>query len=162
MTVLNFIPVNRNTPQVVISAFPGTGKSFIFKNQERLSLDGKVVFDSDSSTFDKQHFPANYIAHIKSLLADNPHCLIMVSSHAAVRQAMREAGIDYILVYPDVVLKPAYLDRYNERGSPRAFCNMMDEKWEDFIESCMRDTESGTPSVILLPEETLAGVIVTA
>ena len=159
MTVFNFIPVGSDTPQVVISAFPGTGKSFLFKNQNTIRLNGKKVFDSDSSTFDKAKFPANYIAHIQKLLADNPHCLIMVSSHVAVRQAMRGAGIEYTLVYPDIALKLAYLDRYIDRGSPPAFCNMMDEKWDDFIESCMRDTESGTPSVILLPEETLAAVL---
>jgi hypothetical protein len=48
---------------MVISAFPGCGKSHYFRNNS-----DKIVLDSDSSTFDKSDFPRNYIQHIKSNL----------------------------------------------------------------------------------------------
>jgi spore cortex formation protein SpoVR/YcgB (stage V sporulation) len=48
---------------LVISAFPGCGKSHFFRNNK-----DKEVLDSDSSKFDKAHFPKNYIEHIKSNL----------------------------------------------------------------------------------------------
>ncbi len=39
----------------VYSAFPGVGKTTYFNTTD------KNVLDSDSSKFDKKHFPANYI-----------------------------------------------------------------------------------------------------
>jgi len=44
----------------LISAFPGTGKSYCFNNNTTWEM-----LDSDSSTFDKKDFPDNYIKHIK-------------------------------------------------------------------------------------------------
>jgi hypothetical protein len=40
---------------ILISAFPGTGKSFLFNNTKL------KILDSDSSKFDKSKFPENYI-----------------------------------------------------------------------------------------------------
>ena len=40
----------------IISAFPGCGKSHLF----RVAGDSIKILDSDSSKFDKDHFPANY------------------------------------------------------------------------------------------------------
>lgn len=63
---------------LVISAFPGCGKSHFFRENK-----DKEVLDSDSSKFDKTHFPQNYIEHIKSNLGKVD--IIMVSSHKEVR-----------------------------------------------------------------------------
>lgn len=113
----------------VIAGFPGVGKSTLFReNPERYA-------DSDSSTFDKAGFPANYIEHIKHLI-ETTDKTIFVSTHAAVRQALQEAVIPFALVYPDAELKPAYLERYVGRNSPQAFCDMMSEKFNDFVREC--------------------------
>lgn len=155
--------------QLVTCAFPGCGKSTISKNAEQYGLrkaevsydpvegvlidlpagPGVPVFDSDSSIFPKDNFPANYISHIQGLLRDFPKCVIMVSSHDNVREALREAGIAYTLVYPQRELKGDFLERYEGRGSPEAFVSMMDAKWNDFIDSCEADT---TPSKHVLSE----------
>lgn len=143
--------------QLVFSVFPGGGKSTICNRAEQygmkhvgVSADGFVepvpvpagtvpVFDSDSSLFDKEYFPGNYIEHIKEVLSNYPNVVIMVSSHDNVRKAMAEAGIPYTLVYPQRELKGEYLERYEGRGSPEAFVNMMDNKWNDFIDSSESD-----------------------
>lgn len=142
--------------QLVISAFPGCGKSTICKEAEQYGLvhvpvslegvisnrstDGKTpIFDSDSSLFAKEHFPGNYIEHIKEVLKNHPDVVIMVSSHDNVREAMREAGIEYTLVAPQRELKGEYLERYQGRGSPEAFITMMENKWNDFIDSIEND-----------------------
>lgn len=155
--------------QLVVSVFPGGGKSTICKNAEAYGLrqahvsyddrdgvgisllagPGVPVFDSDSSNFPKDNFPANYIEHIKGVLADYPDVVIMVSSHDNVRQAMTEANIPYTLVYPQRELKSEFLERYEERGSPEAFVNMMDNKWNDFIDSSESDP---APDHIILSE----------
>lgn len=146
--------------QLVVSATPGTGKSTITKNAEQYGLNHchvhyndhtreyeltvpnsplVPVFDSDSSTFDKSEFPGNYIKHIKEVLSKFPDVVIFVSSHDNVREAMAEAGIKYVLAYPERELKGDYLERYKERGSPEKFITLMDEKWNDFIDSVQAD-----------------------
>jgi hypothetical protein len=147
--------------KLVVSAFPGTGKSTIFNHADQLGLkqshvsfdehgDSELtvpagplvpVFDSDSSKFNKEHFPGNYIKHIGSVANHDTinEVVILVSSHDNVREAMREAGIEYILVYPAMELKADYIERYKQRGSPEAFVNMMEDKWVDFITSCQND-----------------------
>ena len=47
----------------VISGFPGVGKTNAY---EILKARGVKVLDSDSSTFDKTHFPENYLDHIET------------------------------------------------------------------------------------------------
>lgn len=146
--------------QLVVSATPGTGKSTITKNAEQYGLNHchvhydnhtreyeltvpnsplVPVFDSDSSHFDKSEFPGNYIKHIKEVLSKFPNVVIFVSSHDVVREAMAEAGIKYVLVYPERELKGDYLERYKERGSPEKFIELMDNKWNDFIDSVQAD-----------------------
>lgn len=146
--------------QLVVSATPGTGKSTITKNAEQYGLNHchvhyndhtreyeltvpnsplVPVFDSDSSVFDKSEFPGNYIKHIKEVLSKFPDVVIFVSSHEEVRKAMAEAGIKYVLAYPERELKGDYLERYKERGSPEKFIALMDEKWNDFIDSVQAD-----------------------
>lgn len=144
--------------QLVISAFPGCGKSSIFNNGEEYNLVpvpfnkdllelGKIerkegqtlVFDSDSSNFDKTHFPGNYISYIKSLLEMFDDVVIFVSSHIGVREALAKAGVEYVLVYPEPYLKQQYLDRYVKRGSPDGFIKLLDEKWLEWLDSCEKD-----------------------
>ena len=144
--------------QLVISAFPGCGKSSIFNKASEYNLapipfngdlselnkierkEGQtLVFDSDSSNFDKAHFPGNYISYIKSLLEMFDDVVIFVSSHIGVREALAEAGVEYVLVYPEPYLKQQYLDRYVKRGSPEGFIKLLDDKWLEWLDSCDKD-----------------------
>lgn len=145
---------------LLISAFPGTGKSTIHKNAEEHGLikchiavdketgevtrdiprtPGVRVFDSDSSLFPKDNFPANYIAAIKETIELCPHVVILISSHEEVRDALKAAGLEYDLVYPNQSLKDEYVQRYVQRGSPEGFVRLMDDRWEQFILSCSSD-----------------------
>tara|TARA_R110000851_G_scaffold274975_1_gene427538 strand:- start:413 stop:835 length:423 start_codon:yes stop_codon:yes gene_type:complete len=116
----------------IIAGFPGVGKSFL-KNEF-----GESVSDSDSSTFPKDKFPQNYINHIKSLIGKKR--LIMVSTHKEVLEALEDNDIEYILTHPERGLKDEYLKRYEERGSPKGFVDLLDNKWDDFM-SDIRDTK---------------------
>lgn len=121
----------RNSAWLVISGFPGIGKTHAVKE---LTVKGQPIFDSDSSTFDKAYFPDNYLDHVEATIAK--HVPMLVSSHEEVRQGLEARGIQYILVYPEDDLKEEYLQRYRDRGSPDAFVEMMESRWEDFIASC--------------------------
>lgn len=136
---------------LIISAFPGVGKSFLFKE----SSNDYLISDSDSSKFPKDEFPENYIDHIKSLIGEKD--IILVSSHEEVRNALRADGIDFILVYPSLNCKGEYIKRYIERGSPNSFVTMMIENWEKFINQCKN--QLGCKKYELEPEEYLSDII---
>lgn len=152
--------------KMVISAFPGCGKSSIFNNAKSYNLlpvpfssnpldypitrptGTTLVFDSDSSNFDKKHFPENYINYISLLLEMFDDIVIFVSSHVNVREALATADIDYVLVYPNPSLKQQYLDRYISRGSPESFVKLLDENWLNWIKSCETDPSAMSTYVL--------------
>lgn len=110
---------------LVVSAFPGCGKTHLFNNTD------KKILDSDSSKFDKSKFPQNYIDHIKSNIGKCD--IILVSSHKDVRDALVKNGIKFTLVYPKKELKNDYINRYIQRGSPEAFIKLLQNNWYNWI-----------------------------
>lgn len=112
---------------LVISGFPGVGKSTITHRYP-------WIRDSDSSTFDKAYFPTNYVEHIQSVIKKKE--TILVSSHKAVREALKEAGIPFNLYYPDIQCKDEYLERYRRRGSPDSFVKLLEGFWAAWIGEC--------------------------
>lgn len=122
---------NRGT--MVIAGFPGVGKSFVH-DVVKFSA-SKIVLDSDSSKFAKDKFPGNYIEHIKSNLGKVS--VIMVSSHAEVREALYKAAIPYFLVLPDKSLKEEYKARYIDRGSSIDFTNLITKNWDNWLEDAV-------------------------
>ena len=125
---------------IVISGFPGIGKSYLFKENK-----GRIVLDSDSSQFSwiakgvrNPNFPKNYITHIENNLGKAD--IILVSSHKIVRDALKDNGIPYYLVYPNRELKDAYLKRYKERGNENSFIEMMDTNWDVFLNEIEAET----------------------
>lgn len=132
----------------VVSGFPGVGKSTLTKEHPEIG-------DSDSSQFDKEYFPGNYMAHVRNrIVADK---LTLVSSHDIVRQALAKSHIDYILVYPALECKDEYLKRYNKRGSELKFIDLLDRNWADWIADCQ--AQEGCIHVVLQPGQYLADVI---
>ena len=130
----------------IISGFPGVGKSEFFKNVKDL-----IVLDSDSSLFSwikdsegnntkerDPEFPMNYMKHIKDNIGKAD--IILVSSHTNIREALKDNGIQYYLVYPSHPLKAEYLKRYADRGSDEKFIQFIDEHWHDFINEIELDT----------------------
>jgi len=117
--------MNEKTKTMIISGFPGIGKSYLFHNS---SLN---ILDSDSSNFDKKYFPGNYIKHIKHniMLYD----VILVSSHGIVREALVGEKIEFLLVYPNIDMKEEFIERYKLRGNNEGFINLLDVNWNDWI-----------------------------
>jgi len=122
---------NNNHPTLVISAFPGMGKTFLYNNVKNLNIK-----DSDSSKFSKSGFPRNYIRHIKDVINDNETDVLFVSSHEEVRQALKAENITFCLVIPPSENYEEMIQRYIDRGSPETFVNMMKENFYKFLVSC--------------------------
>ena len=111
---------------LLVSAFPGCGKTWLYTNS------GKTVLDSDSSTFDKSDFPQNYIEHIKQNIdkAD----IILISTHADVREELVREHLPFTLVYPCRECKNEYIERYKKRGSDQDFVALLDKMWDTWID----------------------------
>lgn len=119
---------------IIVSAFPGTGKTHFFENSRKLT-----ILDSDSSKFDKNHFPKNYIEHILENIGKVD--VVLVSSHKIVRDALVEAGIPFILVYPKKELKAEYIERYKQRGNLKDFVDLIEKNWDSWIDGCSGQTK---------------------
>lgn len=137
---------------MIISAFPTIGKTYAYNQMK--DIKGLKVLDSDSSKFSwlydyspvtsdvivrqrNPEFPNNYIEHIKQNM--DAHYLF-VSSHENVRQAMKEAGIPYVLVYPRRDMLPEIIGRCYLRGNNEQFIKVLIENWDNWIDSCENDT----------------------
>ncbi len=123
----------------IISAFPGTGKSYYHK------LHPDTTLDSDSSNFSwvkdengnntkerNPNFPQNYIEHIKANIGKYEY--IFVSSHKEVREALLDNCLFFFLVYPDRGRKEEFIQRYKDRGNNESFIQLVDSKWDEWID----------------------------
>lgn len=133
----------------IVSAFPGTGKSYFYAHAKNAGLLRHTGFnmplkvaDSDSSLWPrdsrKAPWPSAYIESVKALTVAND--LVFVSTHKEVRQGLVDAGLPFLLVYPERDLKAEYMYRYRERGSSKAFIDLMDAKWDEFLADCESQT----------------------
>ena len=61
----------------------------------------------------------------------------------AVRHALKELGMSYVVVFPSLGLKKEYLERYKDKATR----DFMDKNWEDLI--CEIQTEDYSNRVIL-------------
>lgn len=141
----------------IVSAFPGTGKTY-YCNVDISQYDHTpygYCIDSDSSKFDKENFPANYIEHIK--LNIGRHAIIFVSSHKQVRDALVAEGLPFTLVYPDITLRSQYIDRYRQRGSSEQFIDLIDRNWEEWIRDLEKQT--GCEHAVLMSDQYISNIM---
>lgn len=150
----------------VISAFPGTGKSYCiecmcnkYQRIQILDIDSSLynwvivsdikpepIIKNNTKNFiqinpaHKEYnpeFPRNYIEHIRKQIGKVD--IIFVSSHQCVRDALKENSIPYTLIYPDKKILAEYVGRYYMRGNNTRFINMIIENWDTWIDSCEDD-----------------------
>lgn len=140
-----------NKKGIIISAFPGTGKSYLHHASE---LD---TTDSDSSQFPKAGFPQNYIDDIAQ--RRQVHDYVLVSSHQEVRKSLSKWFSHFYLVYPKLPENIQYLSSYVARGSTPEFVNLLRENWKPWIISCMADQSNNVIHVQLNPGQHLSDVI---
>lgn len=110
---------------ILYSGFPAIGKSY-FYNKSKLK-----VLDSDSSLFNKKHFPENYIKHIRENIGKVD--VILISSHDIVRDALVKNNLEFTLIYPSIELKDEFISRCVKRGSDDNFINLISKNWNEWI-----------------------------
>lgn len=136
---------------VIISAFPGCGKSTAFS---KLKKKYKIL-DSDSSTFDKKDFPNNYINHIKENIGKIQ--IIFISSHESVRNELKKEGIYYTIYYPSKRRKEEFLDLYKQRGNDETFIKLLRDNFDNFIDSIENDNNENINKIKLNNEGEFIG-----
>lgn len=121
----------------IISAFPGTGKTYFYRNNIDICIDSDSsdfswIIDDDGNKIRNPEFPSNYIEHIKDNIGEYEY--ILVSSHKVVRDALLNNCIFFYLIYPNYTLKELYLQRYKDRGNDQNFIDLVDKNWMDWID----------------------------
>lgn len=140
---------------LVISAFPGTGKSYVKENRTDIT-----VWDSDSSDYSKSpDFPQNYIDHIKSGIEQGVD-VILVSTHKAVRDALRDNGIKFSVIIPEIQLKEEYIQRYKDRKSSEALISVIEANWDGWINEIISESlDKRTPTFYMYEGEYLMDIM---
>lgn len=151
--------IERYKEAVIVSGFPGIGKTTLFNNEEDL-----VLLDSDSTNFSwadekktvrHENWPQNYIEHLTGKRGEAD--AVFVSSHDVVREALVKAGIPFVLVYPSLNMKDEYIQRYKDRGSNEKFVQLLEQNYEKWIEELMK--QEGCTHIVLQPGEYLSDVM---
>ena len=143
---------------LILSCFPGVGKTWVFDNQKEL---GFSVLDSDSSKFSwlsdgvrNPDFPQNYVDHIKEVSGTVD--VILVSTHREVREALIQNGVAFHTVVPPLVDKELYIKRYRDRGSSSYFISLLSDNWDSWLSGIFA---SGLPCCEIRPGGYLSDVV---
>lgn len=122
---------------MIISAFPGTGKSWLDRYVNVIDLDSSA-FHYDQAGNEVPEWIDHYAAAIERRSRLNG-MIILISSHQQVRDALAARGVPYNLVYPSITLRDEYRDRYRNRGSEPQFIQTLVAYWTPWVTSCMDD-----------------------
>lgn len=154
---VNLTEIPKIGDSILISAFPGTGKSYyVYNGNWSHYAPEKFACDSDSSKFDKSLFPDNYIAHIKKMVVDS-YSRIFISSHKQVREALINHNLPFVLIYPSIELKDEYIARYKLRGNDDKFIELVSANWETWITELQQQT--GCFHIVLKSNQFISNVI---
>ena len=148
-------------PKLIVSAFPGTGKTYLaekygFQDSDSSKFSWITIENDNPSVYSiptkirNPDFPKNYIEHIKNSDAD----VIFVSTHKEVRDALKAEELPYILIYPERSCMVEYKDRYLKRGSPMWFRELLVSMWNDWIDEL--EAEDYPKKLVLKPGEYLS------
>ena len=139
---------------LVVCAFPGSGKSVFYQSYSVYEghANGIRILDSDSSEFSwvldengnktnqrNPKFPLNYIKHIKDNI--DKQDIIFVSSHELVRNALHDANINYINIYPkdNITNMKEWRNRFIQRGNSQSFIDIVMTNWSNWIKDMEND-----------------------
>lgn len=132
-TVIDGEKASNFTSSLVLSVFPVLGKSTYSKEHEdSVDLESSLYSRKQDNSFNEE-FPGNYINLLKWHLVNNNWKYVFVSSHKVVRDAMRNDGIKFYIIYPSIDRKEEILNLARERGNTEEFINKLSECWEAWI-----------------------------
>lgn len=109
----------------VVCGFPGVGKT---RARSEKTIDLNLA----------NHPQEDWIGVIRSSMATGK--IVMVSSWSNLRRDLRNAGIEYMIVYPSSRLRNAYLERLLTRKRLREkYKRKISSQFDNMLRSCMDD-----------------------
>ena len=146
----------------IISAFPGTGKTYFSSTTNLSVLDfGSGGYSRIPNAGEKvdwplnPEFPGNYLRAMKKVMGD--HDIIFVSCQGSFTEAMVAESLDFYLVYPDRNLKEEYIQRYRQRGSPESWIANIERNWDEWLKE--NETQEGCTHIRLSSGQYISDVI---
>ncbi len=143
---------------IIISGFTGIGKTSFansFKDQFRILDLEPNSFSGRTCGIVNEDFPKNYIDFVCENI--DKYDYILISAQDSVVKLLNEKQIPYYTIMPEKSLKIEYMKRITQRKSPQWFIDLIDNKWDEFVQmSC----DNPNPKKIFLgPGQFLTDVI---
>lgn len=145
----------------IICGFSGIGKSTAEqKNRKILDFESSGysnIFENGFVVSRNKDFPKNYIDKLEDLMKNDEAYYYLLSCHEDVRNELKARGLKYIIVLPYMECINEYKKRWLKRGSDIDFITKMNERWEEMINSCAKDT---VPKIYLDEHEYLSDILI--
>lgn len=144
----------------IICGFSGIGKSTAEQKNRRIldfeSSGYSNIFENGFRVGRNKDFPKNYIDRLEKLIENNEADYYLLSCHEEVRNELKARGLKYIIVLPYRECKNEYKKRWLKRGSDIDFITKMDKRWDEMIDSCVKDL---APKIYLDEHEYLSDIL---
>ena len=128
----------------IICGFSGIGKSTAEQmNRKILDFESSGysnIFENGFRIKRNEEFPKNYIDKLEDLIKYDEANYYLLSCHKEVRDELKARGLKYIIVLPYRECKNEYKKRWLKRGSDIDFITKMDKRWDEMIDSCVKDS----------------------
>ena len=145
----------------IICGFSGIGKSTAEQmNRKILDFESSGysnIFENGFRVSRNKNFPKNYIDKLEELIKNDEADYYLLSCHEEVRNELKARGLKYIIVLPYRECKNEYMKRWLKRGSDIYFITEMDNRWDEMIDSCAKDT---APKIYLDEHEYLSDILI--
>ena len=112
---------------LIISSFPGTGKTHFCEKYEGCGIELECWEYSKSD-----NFPNNIVLDIKSFIGKIKY--IFISTNNIVLDKLIKEEIGFQIYYPSPDQKEDYMNRYVKRKSPYDFIGVMYVHWDDWLD----------------------------
>lgn len=144
----------------IICGFSGIGKSTAEQKNRRIldfeSSGYSNIFKNGFVVSRNKDFPKNYIDKLEELMKNDEAYYYLLSCHEDVRNELKARGLKYIIVLPYRECKNEYKKRWLKRGSDIDFITKMDKRWDEMIDSCVKDL---APKIYLDEHEYLSDIL---
>lgn len=125
---------------LVISGFPGIGKSYFYNMNKNRCLDLDLDLDyTNNSNDEKNIFIKKNIEYIKSSL-NGQNEYILVSANKDVREALKNNNIPFILIYPNISRKDEFIKRFIDIEYSESYVQYIDNNWEFMLNELKNET----------------------
>lgn len=157
---------------VVISGFPGVGKTYAAEHSEEWGMKIVEIEPSqylwtpgeDGKLQKNTNYPENLCAEVmRYLKAGQSVDVILVDAHTAIQKALHRNHIPFVSVYPKLECKEEYLRRYIRSGKPFPFVDTISGSWNELIEDGKTRAKNGQSTIFLgsdsyLDEDTIINI----